>query len=328
MLPIFFTALCVSFKVQEVREGTRAGDDKDAESAAVEPPVHKTKGTKKQMSKKARAERQKKASTSSSLRDHKKVKAVERRGSDTRPGGSMKRSGSWKLEEEAAAMFETETGGAAEITTDSRVELTRAAVPLHAKGGDNSVISSGGSDRSRATSPPETQAEPLPGRDDPRAEDAEQTVDEARDDDLEINEEQEEEQQEEERVAPPLQTMPPPPTTTTTTTTAATVETNCTNTTKDIANQNASAVGKPREEEGARSGEEAKDGVLRADDNSEEQENSKVEKTAGAFAEGDIVETLCGEEGQDERWMPARISEIIFDYEVMYDKDKGPAIDG
>ena len=33
------------------------------------------------------------------------------------------------------------------------------------------------------------------------------------------------------------------------------------------------------------------------------------------FAEGDLVETACGEEGEDEYWMPAQIIELLYDEE-------------
>ena len=33
------------------------------------------------------------------------------------------------------------------------------------------------------------------------------------------------------------------------------------------------------------------------------------------FAEGDLVETACGEEGEDEYWMPAQIKELLYDEE-------------
>ena len=33
------------------------------------------------------------------------------------------------------------------------------------------------------------------------------------------------------------------------------------------------------------------------------------------FAEGDLVETACGEEGEDEYWMPAQIKLLLYDEE-------------
>ena len=44
-------------------------------------------------------------------------------------------------------------------------------------------------------------------------------------------------------------------------------------------------------------------------------EDDAADDAQGMFAEGDLVETACGEEGEDEYWMPAQIKELLYDEE-------------
>ena len=51
------------------------------------------------------------------------------------------------------------------------------------------------------------------------------------------------------------------------------------------------------------------------DDAADDIEDDAADDAQGMFAEGDLVETACGEEGEDEYWMPAQIIELLYDEE-------------